>query len=169
MNKKGEITVFLTLMITVLAAFVTALSKNAQKSVAKSEAAYAADSAVRSCFAEYNRVLYEKTGILLIDSSYRTNEGGIDRIADHFSMYLSDSLVVNELVDVTVEGEPAGYEVFEEYDDISDITEYMRANGSPGFDPDECYDSLEFTAVFDSPATGPYTITREYSYDPSKV
>ena len=142
MKRRGSITVFLTLMLTVLVSFVTTLAADAQRYVCKSEAAYAMDCAVRSVFAEYDRDIYETSGKLVINSSYRSDEGGIDRIRDHFSMYLSESLTANELIDVTVSG-----------------------TGVEGMD--ECYTSLSFAATFDSPVTGQYTISRDYSYDTS--
>ena len=142
MKRKGSITVFLTLMLTVLASFVTVLATDAQRLVCRSEAAYAMDCAIRSVFAEYDRDIYETSGILLIDSFYRSDEGGIDRIRDHFSMYLTESLTANELVDVSVSG--TGEE-----------------------EMNECYTSLSFTATFDSPVTGQYTLSRDYSYDNS--
>ncbi len=142
MKRKGSITVFLTLILTILASFVWALAADAQRYVCRSEAAYAMDCAVRSVFAEYDRDIYEASGILVINSSYRSDEGGIDRIRDHFSMYLTESLTANELVDVTVSG--------------------TKEEGM-----DECYSSLSFTATFDSHVTGQYTLSRDYSYDTS--
>lgn len=91
-KSKGSVTVFLTLMMTVLAAFVTALSSYAKVFTQKSEAVYAVDNAVRSCFAEYNRELFERFHILLIDSSYKAYESGKDRVAGHFSTYIENSL-----------------------------------------------------------------------------
>ena len=142
MKQKGLITVFLTLILTILVSFVTALAADAQRYVCRSEAAYAMDCAIRSVFAEYDRDIYESSGMLVINSSYRSDEGGIDRIRDHFSMYLTESLTTNELVDVTVSG-----------------------TGEEGLD--ECYTSLSFSATFTSPVTGDFTITRDYSYDTS--
>lgn len=160
MKRRGSITVFLTLMLTVLASFVTVLSQTAQRYVCKSEAVYAMDCAIVSCFGEYNRELFDRFGILLIDSSYKTDEGGIDRVRDHFSMYLSESLTANELVDVTV-SDCSDRSVLPD----EEIVRYMRDSGSPGFDPDNCFSHLSFTATLRSSATGDYTITREYSYD----
>ena len=165
MKKKGVITVFLTLMLSVLSMFILMAARGIRVYIMRSEAEYAVDNAVRSCFAEFNRELFDSFNILLIDSSYKEYEGGIDRIEDHFSTYLYESLTVNELCDVSVEAGPGDKPDFCG-DDADDgyLTEYMRENGSPGFDIDNCYSSLIFTATFTNPLTGPYSVTREYAY-----
>ena len=139
MKRKGGITIFLTLMLSILATFVTALATKAQEYVEQSEAEYAMDCAVRSCFAEYDRELYDSYGILKIDSSYKSEESGIDRVEEHFAMYLTNCLTANELLDVTV----------------SDM----------GNDPAGYFSSLEFRASFKGRSGKTYIITREYSYD----
>ena len=102
MKQRGEITIFLVLVLSLISAFIIRLSGPERRYVSGSEAVYAVDNALRSCFAEYNRELFEKYHILLIDSSFMSPEGGIDRIEDHFSMYLTNSIVANEICDVSV-------------------------------------------------------------------
>ena len=164
-RKNGEITVFLTLMLSVISAFYISLSSLAQKYVSKSEAQYAVECAVRSCFAEYNRELFEEYQILLIDSSFRTAEGGLDRVEDHFMMYLDNSITANTVCAVSVSVNDGAVSAREKYGITYEVIKHMRENGSPGFDPDKCYDDLVFTATFDSPYAGTYIITRQYSYD----
>ena len=60
MRNRGTITVFVALLIPVLAGFVLTLSGAVNTYVAESEAELAVDNAVRSCFAEYNRELYDR-------------------------------------------------------------------------------------------------------------
>ncbi len=166
MKKRGVITVFLTLMLSMIALFILMLARYARIYIARGEAEYAFDNAVRSCFAEYNRELFERFDILLIDSSYKGEEGGLDRIEDHFSTYLSESLTSDELCEVSVEaGNGDKRAVSQEDFDSGYLTECMREGGSPGFDIDNCYSSLAFTAGFYNPVTGKFFITREYSYD----
>lgn len=166
MKKRGVITVFLTLMLSVIALFILMLARSARIYIARGEAEYAFDNAVRSLFSEYNRELFERFDILLIDSSYKGEEGGIDRIEDHFSTYLSESLSANELCEVSVEAGPGDKRVVSSEDfEAEYLTECMREGGSPGFDIDDCYSSLVLSARFYNPVTGEYCITREYSYD----
>ena len=99
---KGGITVFLTLILASLSGFIIALTGLTNRYVAKSEAVYAVDNAVRSCFAEYNRELFDRYHILLIDSSYKGIDNGQDRIADHFALYMENGISKNELCYVQI-------------------------------------------------------------------
>ncbi len=253
---------FLALMLSVLSAFILLLVETVRGYVSENEAVYAVDNAVRSCFAEYNRELFRRFHILLIDSSYKGYDGGSDETADHFRTYLENSitksgicytdltetksasdtfgylyssavryakenLATDERLDVTGDdarfltyilsvcgnddikcldacrtgeteyllygskqdgenimwaredfresGEDA-YEDFlckkleetdinvltERFADL--ITEYMRENGSPGFDLEECYYAITFKAELKSPPGRQYSIEREYAY-----
>ena len=268
MKDKGSVTVFLTLMLSVIAAFIIALITSVRGYVSKSEAASAVDLAVRSCFAEYNRELFQRFHIPLIDSSYKCADNGIDRVREHFASYLESSMStgVVQYVEVpsytdALEGngeylyetavryakeetgiddrlsgyddnayfltylldvcgnsespserpyrmgeieyllygfdndyenirlahedcEEDGESDYEEYliekleeegllllrRRFSDlVTEYMRENGSPGFDFDKCYHSISFSAKIIGPSMGDYMITREYAYDDAKM
>ena len=264
-KRKGSVTVFLTLMMTVLAAFVAVLSSYAKIFTQKSEAVYAVDNAVRSCFAEYNRELFARFHILLIDSSYKAYDSGKDRVAGHFSTYIENSMtgsdfcyadigecynasesdgeyiydagvgyaktklgvderlpgndedtffltyLINVLGDRErpLEGAQRAGEIeyllygsesddenidlavtsFEENEeeisyedhlcrclakeDISIVrrrfcellTEYMRENGSPGFDLVTCYHDISFSVGVEGRGFGDYCITRRYSYE----
>ena len=45
------------------------------------------------------------------------------------------------------------------------VTEYMRENGSPGFDLEKCYYSLRFVAGITTGTFGEYSLMRDYAYD----
>lgn len=266
---KGGITVFLTLILSVLSGFIILLTGLTKRYTAESEAVYAVDNAVRSCFAEYNREVFETYHILLIDSSYKGYEKGKDRIADHFTMYLENGIYNNEVCDVRIPdaesvsgmnyeylyesgvryakevtgidgrlsqtGDDAyfltyllnvcrdegdieyllyGYESRDEdirlaaedfenciegedYEDCIDgedsedkdydmylckrleeeeiqllrkrfaelMSDHMHKHNSPGFDPDECYYRVTFTATLKSRGFGEYSVEREYAYN----
>ena len=267
MKKKGSITVFLVLMLSIISAFIIELSTAVRSLLAKSEAAYAMDAAVRSCFAEYNRELFERFHILLIDSSYKSPDSGPERVKSHFEAYLEGSITENGICHVEIsecadasadncrylydmavkyaknnmsidhrltgtddkayfityltgicgngerypdravrageieyllygyeedednlnrafdgyyeysEYEEYGYEDYlckclEEEDIIllrqrfgELVTEYVRANGSPGFDTGSCYYSLTFYADLNTRIGDEYNITRQYAYE----
>lgn len=262
MKQGGEISVFLALMMSVLSVFVVMLANNVRGYVSKSESILAVDNAVRSCFAEYNRELFDRFHILLIDSSYKGTNGGIGRVAEHFKMYLEGSMTQNAVENADIEdhrmsiddylydeavryakkellpddrltrtGDDGYYLTYIlnvcgtgdipyenaarrgeieylifglssddenirwaqidnaeedvpyedslvrrlEGEDIGIIrerfgalvTEYMRNNGSPGFDLENCYYDLSFSAGIKNAYSGSCSITREYSYEPS--
>ncbi|MCR5302719.1 MAG: hypothetical protein K6E49_09815 [Lachnospiraceae bacterium] len=268
MKQKGEITVFLVLMLSVLSGFILTLARSVKICISKSEAAYVADNAVKSCFAEYNRELFKRFHILLIDSSYKTADHGRNRIADHFSSYMENSMGRDKLCHagisecrsagegngqyiydcairyakenlntdpgLHISGEKAQFLTYLLYvcgnDDIpregsvrrgeteyllyglsSDdenvrwahldhmettessyeeylirrlekedtdvliqrfsilVTEYMRENGSPGFDLNECYYDITFSATVKSDAMKEYNLTRRYEYEPEGI
>ena len=254
---RGGITVFLTLILSVLSGFIIALTGLTKRYIAKSEAVYAVDNAVRSCFAEYNRELFDRYHILLIDSSYKGYEKGRDRIADHFTLYLENGIYSNELCYVEIPDAKSVSEMNCEYlyesgvgyakevtgiderlsgkdddayflsyilnvcQDEGDIeyllygsdsdeenlrlasvdyescaeneemtydlylcnrleaeeimllrrrfarrlTKHMHINGSPGFDLNECYYKVTFTATLKSRNLGEYSVEREYAYN----
>ncbi len=268
-RRKGSVAIFLALMLGVLSAFITALSSYARIYTEKGEAVRAVDNAVRSCFAEYNRELFDRFHILVIDSSYKTYDNGKDRVAGHFATYIENSMNASGLSYADIEEcrDAAGsngeyvycsgiayarerlgvddrltedndnayfltylldvlgnnafpsegsfrmgeteyllygygsdeeninmavmsYEEreedlsYEDYlcarleeEDISTVrsrfcellTEYMRENGSPGFDLETCYHDISFIADVQGGVSGEYTITRKYSYDISHI
>ena len=104
MKKKGEISVFLALMLSVISAFILTLARSVRIYIQKSEAVYAVDNALRSCFAEYNRELFDRFHVFLIDSSYRGYENGEDMIISHLKTYLENSMTENEVLGIEVEG-----------------------------------------------------------------
>ena len=268
MKSKGEITVFVALMLSVLAGFIMTLARTVRTCISKSEAAYAADNAVKSCFAEYNRELFTRFHILLIDSSYKASDRGRSRVEGHFCTYLENGMTENELChadiyecksaggdngvylydcavryareslqmdhrlagggekalfltyllevlgddDIPREGsarrgeieyllygldsddgnvrwahldhmetEEGGYEDYlircleEEDTELlcsrfgELVTEYMRENGSPGFDLDDCYYDITFSATVRNRSMNEYSITRRYEYYPEGI
>lgn len=140
---RGGITVFLALMMSVMSSFIAALTKSARLYSARCEAEAAMENAVRSCFAEYNKELFEDEHILLIDSSYKGEESGIDRIEEHFMTYLAAGMSENEVISVKI----------------------VDALGPD--DREDMFYQLTFTAVFSNDHTGEYMLTKEYAYEPS--
>ncbi len=262
MRQEGGITVFLALVMPVISAFILLLASTARGYMSKSEAKLAVDNAVRSCFAEYNRELFERFHILLIDSSYKGYENGSGMTEGHFRTYLENSITENEICSVEVTGYGSGPEMKqyiydaavryarenlafdrrfsaagddgwfltylisvcgnddvpcleayrtgeieyllyasgsddenimnlrmdhgddpeESYEDylcrrlegedipilldrfIQLVSEYMKVNGSPGFDTDECYYDLAFTAGLQNRQGKQYSIEKRYAY-----
>lgn len=262
MKKRGEITVFLVLILSSVMSLIFVLTASVKRFIIRSEAILAMDNAVMSCFAEYNRELFDRFHILLIDSSYKGTENGTGRVEDHFFTYLENSMTRGELCRVIISDEEDAdddgqlylydmavryareeigddeslnanddalfityllkvcknaedhyeksvrsgeieYLLYGETEDVENIrracddrpkgdegsygeylrrclekedvtvlrkrfgelvTEYMRENGSPGFDLENCYHRLLFTADIRGGETDEFNITREYAY-----
>lgn len=115
MKRRGEIAVFLALLLSVLSAFLVALTANVRKQLEKGEAIIAMDAAIRSCFAEYNKVFYEKYHIYLIDTSFKEDTGGLDRLVEHFEVYMQANMSDVMLCETDISNEKNAYENNSEY------------------------------------------------------
>ena len=102
MKKRGEITVFLVLILSSVMSLIFVLTASVKRFMIRSEAILAMDNAVMSCFAEYNRELFDTFHILLVDSSYKGDTGGRDRVLEHFETYLFNSLSSNEVISTRI-------------------------------------------------------------------
>ena len=156
MRRKGEITVFLTLILLVLASFVIMLFTSARRFVIKSESESAVDMAVRSCFAEYNRTLFERFHLTVIDSSYKGMDNGIDRIRDRFMMYLDSSLSGSNVEYVRIDSSAdAGRSDNEYLYDMAVRYERNNSTSYPGMmrDTDDSYFLAYLLEVFGNYST----------------
>lgn len=68
--KKGEITVFLSLVFVILMAFITGILEASVVQTAKNLSRLEADRAIFSVFGEYHRQLLEEYGVFAMDGSY---------------------------------------------------------------------------------------------------
>lgn len=91
-KKRGEITVFLSMLITVFLMLITALYITARKYVFCARVDMAADAAIASSFAEYNRELFLRYHIKSIDPSYKQYAIEKDSLKDHFLLYFQSNL-----------------------------------------------------------------------------
>ena len=69
MNNRGYVTIFLSLMIIVMLIVVTAVLKIMDDSGAKSKVVTATSSAMSSELANYNRLIFDRYHILLLDKN----------------------------------------------------------------------------------------------------
>ncbi|MCR5420913.1 MAG: DUF5702 domain-containing protein [Lachnospiraceae bacterium] len=88
--KKGEITVFLSLILASLLGLMSVLIESARLSLMRMNIESVMDSAIHSCFGEYDRKLYDRYDLLFIDSSYRgENSADIENVASHLAGYIN--------------------------------------------------------------------------------
>lgn len=79
-RKKGSITVFLTLLLLLVASFIFALLEAARIKGVDTKAEVVNDVAVESLFAEYQRELYDEYGLLFLDGAYGSGSFQIENV-----------------------------------------------------------------------------------------
>lgn len=91
-KRKGEITVFLSLLLSVVFGFLCIIFESARSQSIKFQKEVAMDAALKSCFGEYHENLYEKYNLLYIDSSYKSGDSEIENVASHMSVYMEENM-----------------------------------------------------------------------------
>jgi len=102
-RRKGEITIFLSLICLVVISFIGALIISVKKYTTESKIEALSDLVTRSVFSEYDKALFENYGLLFIDTTYRGNtEGGTDCLLNHVAQYVDANLSEDDgLHDIT--------------------------------------------------------------------
>ena len=141
---RGEITVFLSLILSGLLGLAGVLIESARLQLIRMKAEAAMDAGLHSCFGEYDQRLYKSYDLLFIDSSYKgTEEAGIDNVARHLAQYMventdcSDTGATGEWYGETVTDAEALRYVFASDGDgevlKSQAAEYMEKYGKPKY------------------------------------
>ena len=91
-QENGFITIYLALTLSVMLSLILTVVEGARRNAIAVEADCAMDLAVYSVFAEYNRALYERYHVLLIDTSYEKQQGSLERVEEHLNAYLRMNL-----------------------------------------------------------------------------
>lgn len=88
-NNSGVLSVYLALMIAVMIPIILTMIEGARISAMRTRIGCAADLAMDSALAEYNRELLEQYDLLFVDTAYDTGVGSIDNTREHMMDYLS--------------------------------------------------------------------------------
>ena len=94
--KKGTITVYLALVLSVLLSFLTLLISAARDSVIRLKTECSMDAALYSVFAEYNRELFERYDLIFIDTSYGCGQGRTANCEVHLQNYMNRNFDLNK-------------------------------------------------------------------------
>ncbi|MCR5508902.1 MAG: DUF5702 domain-containing protein [Lachnospiraceae bacterium] len=87
---RGEVTVFLALIISLLSGLILVLTESARLQLIRMNTEALMDIGLSSCFGEYDVYLFNRYDLLFIDSSYRGSaEVGISSVINHLSRYIS--------------------------------------------------------------------------------
>lgn len=86
-NKKGHITVFLSLILTLILSLVCTTIESARMQGVRMQLQNITDMSIFSVFGEYNRELLELYDLFFIDTGYGTNDGSIERVNAQIKKY----------------------------------------------------------------------------------
>ncbi len=88
-NISGVLSVYLALMIAVMIPIILTMIEGARISALRTKIGCAADLAMDSALAEYNRELLKQYDLLFIDTAYDSGMGSLDNTREHMLDYLS--------------------------------------------------------------------------------
>ena len=86
--KSAQITVYLTLSFTLILSMFLTVFEAARGNYMKLKIENAVQTAIHSSFAEYHQELFERYGLLFIDTSYMTREPDYHKLEDRIGEYL---------------------------------------------------------------------------------
>ena len=90
-EKKGEITVFLALTLTILVSVLFTVIEAARTNAARFQLECAADMALQSALAEYSRELLEQYELFFIETGYGAQEDSYRLLEEHIRAYLDEN------------------------------------------------------------------------------
>ena len=93
--KKGEITVFFALLLSVLSLFLSTVIGNARLHTMHYFAKSGMYIALDSCLAEYHQELFRMYDLFYIDTSYKRKIANLNNLRDHIYAYLNNNLTFN--------------------------------------------------------------------------
>ncbi len=94
--KKGHMTVYLTLVFTLMISLILSAFETVRGSYLKVRVENAVQTAIHSSFAEYHEVLFERYGLLFIDTSYMTSVPDYRKLEERIEVYLGYNLIPEE-------------------------------------------------------------------------
>ncbi|MCR5626665.1 MAG: DUF5702 domain-containing protein [Lachnospiraceae bacterium] len=89
---KGTITVFLSLVLTLVLSLISACIEGARVAAIRSRIEMVSDMGLYSVFAEYNRELLKSYDLYYIDTSYGKGKPSLENTREHFKSYVSYNL-----------------------------------------------------------------------------
>lgn len=94
--KKGEITVFLSLVAVILISVLCSVIEAARSNGIQFQTECVADMAIQSALAEYNRELLEQYDLFFIDTGYGTKETGNILLEEHIRNYMEKNFQIEK-------------------------------------------------------------------------
>ena len=94
--KKGEITVFLSLVLVILISILCSVIEAARTNGIQFQTECVADMAIQSALAEYNRELLEQYDLFFVDTGYGTKETGYILLEEHLRNYMEKNFQIEK-------------------------------------------------------------------------
>lgn len=91
-NYEGVISVYLCLMLAVIISIVLVMIEGARISAMRVQLECTSDMAIDSCLSEYHKELFERYGVLFIDTSYGQKLGAGYGLSDRLDYYMTYNL-----------------------------------------------------------------------------
>lgn len=99
-RKKGEITAFLTLLMIPICGLIIVTIKSAVIHTAKLRAELITETALDSAYSEYNVDLFEKYGLIFVDTTYHGGLAGDNAFSVHVGNYIEENTRYSNLDDI---------------------------------------------------------------------
>jgi hypothetical protein len=96
LNKKGHITVFLSLILTLILSLVCTTIESARMQGVRMQLQNITDMSIFSVFGEYNKDLFELYDLFFLDTGYGTNDGTSGRVNARIEEYTEYNTDVNK-------------------------------------------------------------------------
>ena len=94
--KKGEITVFLSLVLVILISILCSVIEAARTNGIQFQTECVADMAIQSALAEYNSELLEQYDLFFVDTGYGTKETGYILLEEHLRNYMEKNFQIEK-------------------------------------------------------------------------
>lgn len=125
--RKGSISIYLALSLTVLLSLILTLVTGARNSAIRINCECAMDLGMYSVFAEYNQELLEQYDLFFVDSSYGESQGNIANTKEHFRYYFNENIESNSKISSLFTKDLLGISI----EDIN-VTDYVIASDDEG-------------------------------------
>lgn len=128
--KSGEITIFLSLVFLVLVSFISVVIYASKEVLIRFKIEAVTDIAIKSSFSEYNKLLYDKYGLLYVDSSYLGVEtGGAECLANHVEDYIDENTLgdSNRHLGINLYSVDISETVFANHDNFASVKKQIRS------------------------------------------
>ena len=89
--RRGYVTVFYTIAIALILSLLTVMFEGIKDNAARMKAVCALDTAMTSIFAEYNKALWDRYGLIFVDSGYMSKTSSMGLSEEHLRNFLNEN------------------------------------------------------------------------------